>query len=144
MDDEKLGTTYVSFDELLAESDFIVVLIPLSENSYRLFGKEQFSKMKKTAYFINASRGAVVDTRALYEALVSKEIAYAALDVTDPEPIANHPLINLPNILITPHIGSATTETRTKMAELTVENLLAGLAGKQLPACVNEIKNYAK
>jgi glyoxylate reductase len=137
-DDVQLGTTYVSFEHLLGEADFIVVLIPLSANSRRLFGKEQFAKMKSSAYFINASRGAVVDTEALYEALTTQEIAYAALDVTDPEPLSDHPLISLPNILITPHIGSATIETRTAMSELTAENLLAGLARKRLPKCVNE------
>ena len=142
-DHDQLGATYVSFDQLLEEADFIVVLVPLSASSHHLFGKEQFAKMKSTAYFINAARGAIVDTEALYEALVNQEIAYAALDVTDPEPInPDHPLISLPNILITPHIGSATIETRTKMSELTVENLLAGLAKKSLPACVNDEVNY--
>lgn len=142
-DDDVLGIKYVSFDGLLEESDFVVVLVPLSASSRHLFGKEQFAKMKSTAYFINASRGGVVDTDALCEALVSQEIAYAALDVTDPEPInVDHPLLSLPNLLITPHIGSATIETRTKMAELTVDNLLAGLEGKPLPACVNNEVNY--
>jgi len=94
--------------------------------------------MKSTAYFINVSRGPVVDTDALLEALQTGEIAYAALDVTDPEPLPeDHPLLKLSNILVTPHIGSATIETRIAMAELTVDNLLAGLADKPLPACVN-------
>lgn len=142
-DEDRLGTTYVSFDQLLKESDFIVVLVPLSANNVGLFGKEEFAEMKSTAYFINASRGAVVDTQALYEALLNKKIAYAALDVTDPEPINfDHPLITLPNLLITPHLGSATIETRTKMAELTADNLLAGLAKKRLPKCVNDEVNY--
>jgi glyoxylate reductase len=133
-----LGIPYVTFEQLLTESDFIVVLVPLSEDSRKLFGKEEFVKMKPTAYFINASRGAVVDTEALYEALRTYEIAYAALDVTDPEPLSNHPLIELPNILITPHIGSATVETRTRMSELTVDNLIAGLTNRPLPSCVNK------
>jgi glyoxylate reductase len=142
-DHDQLGATYVRFNELLEESDFIVVLVPLSTSSYHQFSKEQFSQMKSTAYFINASRGAVVDTEALYEALVNKEIAYAALDVTDPEPLnIDHPLLTLPNVLITPHIGSATNETRTAMSELTADNLLAGLFRKRLPACVNEEVNY--
>lgn len=142
-DDEQTGAVYVSFDQLVAESDFIVVLVPLSTATRHLFGNEQFSKMKPTAYFINVARGAVVDTEALYNALSNNEIAYAALDVTDPEPInADHPLFTLRNILITPHIGSATVETRAKMAELTVENLLAGLEKKRLPECVNNEVNY--
>ncbi|WP_339235957.1 D-glycerate dehydrogenase [Oceanobacillus sp. FSL W7-1281] len=143
-ENEILGAKYVSFDGLLEQSDFVVVLVPLSDSSRQLFGKKQFSKMKSTSRFINASRGAVVDTEALYEALVNKEIAYAALDVTDPEPInTDHPIINLENILITPHIGSATHETRLAMATLTVDNVLAGLNGKKLPTCVNNSVNYS-
>ncbi|MCQ6273961.1 hypothetical protein JMM81_03080 [Bacillus sp. V3B] len=105
--------------------------------------KEQFSKMKTSAYFINTSRRGVVDSESLYEALVNQEIVYAALDVTDPEPInPDHPLLSLPNIFINPHIGSETVETRTKMAELIADNLLAGLTKKRLPQCVNDEVNY--
>ncbi|MHA6250762.1 2-hydroxyacid dehydrogenase [Oceanobacillus sp. CAU 1775] len=142
-ENEQLGASYVSFQTLLEESDFVVVLVPLSEQSKGLFGREEFSKMKPTSYFINASRGAIVDTDALYEALLNKEIAYAALDVTDPEPLSiDHPIMSLKNILITPHIGSATTETRMAMASLTVDNIVAGLNKKKLPSCVNESVNY--
>jgi glyoxylate reductase len=142
-DDDVLGTTYVSFYQLLEQSDFVVVLVPLTEQSCGLFSREQFAMMKSTAYLVNASRGPVVDTEALYEALKAKQIAYAALDVTDPEPIpADHPLLTLENVLITPHIGSATYETRNRMALLAAENLLAGLARKPLKTCVNEIVNY--
>ncbi|MBS4208147.1 D-glycerate dehydrogenase [Bacillus sp. FJAT-50079] len=141
--DEQLGATYVSFDELLKQSDCIVCLVPLSNQSRGMFGKEEFKKMKSTAYFINASRGPNVDQEALYEALKAGEIAYAALDVTDPEPLpGDHPLINLPNILITPHIGSATYETRERMALLAAENLLAGLSRRELPTCVNSEVNF--
>ncbi|MCG5103219.1 2-hydroxyacid dehydrogenase [Oceanobacillus alkalisoli] len=142
-ENEKIGAKYASFEGLLEESDFIIVLVPLSEQSRHLFGREEFSKMKPTSYFVNASRGAVVDTVALYEALVNKEIAYAALDVTDPEPInTDNPIMSLQNILITPHIGSATHETRMKMASLTIDNLLAGLNRKSLLTCVNSNVNY--
>jgi glyoxylate reductase len=138
-DDQQLGTTYVPFDELLQQSDCIVVLVPLTAQSRGMFGKEQFARMKPTAYFVNAARGPIVDTDALYEALKNGEIAYAALDVTDPEPLpADHPLLGLPNLLITPHIGSATHETRDRMARLAAENLLAGLAGQPLLTCVNK------
>lgn len=142
-DDEALGVQHAPFDSLLEQSDCIIVLIPLSAESRGMFGREQFAKMKPTAYFVNAARGPIVDTGALFEALTNKTIAYAALDVTDPEPLpGDHPLLTLPNILITPHIGSATTETRNRMANLTVDNLLAGLQGKPLPACVNSEHNY--
>lgn len=142
-DQEALNVEYRSFDELLAEADFIVVLTPLTAESRGMFGAKEFAKMKPTAYFVNAARGAVVDTQALYEALSERQIAYAALDVTDPEPLpADHPLLTLPNILIVPHIGSATTETRNKMAMLAAENLLLGLAGKPLVTCVNQQVNY--
>ncbi|KRE29825.1 2-hydroxyacid dehydrogenase [Paenibacillus sp. Soil522] len=142
-DDDQLGAKYVSFDGLLEEADCIVVLVPLSAQSKGMFGKQQFDRMKNTAYFVNASRGQVVQTDALYDALKQNKIAYAALDVTDPEPLpGDHPLLALPNILVTPHIGSATYETRNSMAMLAVDNLLAGLAEKPLPACVNSSVNY--
>ncbi len=142
-DEPQIGAVYRSFTELLTEADCIIVLTPLAAETRGLFGRKEFALMKKTAYFVNASRGAVVDTQALLEALETGKIAYAALDVTDPEPLpGNHPLLKLPNILIAPHIGSATVETRTAMAVLTADNLLAGLAGKPLPACVNRSVNY--
>jgi len=137
-DDEAIGATYQPFDALLNTADFIIVLAPLSEETRGLFGREQFQKMKSTAYFINVARGPIVDTDALVDALQTGKIAYAALDVTDPEPLpGDHPLLKLPNILITPHIGSATKETRIAMAQLTADNLLAGLSGQPLLACVN-------
>ncbi|MEK3912768.1 D-glycerate dehydrogenase [Paenibacillus sp. FSL H7-0331] len=137
-DDQLLEAQYVSFDALLEQADFIIVLVPLSNQSRGMFGKKEFAKMKSSAYFINASRGSIVDTEALYESLRTNQIAYAALDVTDPEPISgDHPLLSLPNILITPHVGSATYETRNRMANLAADNLLAGLRGEKLPACVN-------
>lgn len=142
-DEQALGAAYQPFDSLLAQADFVIVLTPLSAETRGLFGRAQFAKMKPTAYFINAARGQIVDTEALIEALASQKIAYAAMDVTDPEPLpGDHPLLRHSNLLITPHIGSATTETRVAMAQLTADNLLAGLAGKRLPACVNPDVNY--
>jgi len=137
-DDEDIGAQFVPLDQLLATSDAIVVLTPLTEETRGMFGEREFRMMKPTARFINVARGPIVQTDALVKALKEGWIAYAALDVTDPEPIpADHPLLQLPNVLITPHIGSATDETRDRMALLAAENLLAGLFGRPLPACVN-------
>ena len=135
---EENGAEYAGFEELLSQSDFVVVLTPLNAASRGLFNRQVFSRMKKTALFINAARGSVVETPALLEALEQGWIAGCALDVTDPEPIpADHPLLSMPNVFITPHIGSATQETRDSMALLAVENLLLGLDGKPLKTCVN-------
>jgi glyoxylate reductase len=117
--------------------------VPLSNESKGMFGEAEFKAMKSSAYFVNAARGGLVDTEALYEALKNEEIAYAALDVTDPEPLpADHKLLQLLNVLVTPHIGSATYETRNRMADLAVQNLLLGLEKKPLVTCVNEEVNY--
>ena len=135
---EEQGAEYAGFEELLAQADFVMVLTPLSEASRGLFNRQTFSRMKKTALFINAARGPVVDTDALVEALQNGWIGGCALDVTDPEPIpADHPLLAMPNVFITPHIGSATQETRDSMAMLAVENLMLGLEQKPLKTCVN-------
>jgi phosphoglycerate dehydrogenase-like enzyme len=127
-----------SFEEILRQSDFISLHMPLNAETRHLMSRKAFELMKAGAILVNASRGAVVDTDALYEALRDRRIAGAALDVTDPEPLPpDHPLYALPNCLIVPHIGSATWNTRRRMAELACENLLAGLQGKRLPYCVN-------
>ncbi|VBB05382.1 d-isomer specific 2-hydroxyacid dehydrogenases signature 3 [Lucifera butyrica] len=142
-DEAELGVKYASFDNLLTQADCILVLTPLSPATRGLFGWEQFGRMKSTAFFVNAARGPIVDTGALASALAANQIAYAVLDVTDPEPLpGDHPLLQLPNVLVTPHIGSATIETRTRMALLTADNLLAGLRNRPLPACVNPEVNY--
>lgn len=130
---------YVSFDELLSTADFILVALPLNENTKKMIGKAEFSKMKPTARFINVGRGQIVDTQALYEALKENEIAYAALDVVDPEPLpADHELLTLDNIVVFPHIGTNTVESREAMAMLAFDNLKAGLFGEKMPACVNK------
>ena len=142
-DEAALQARYVSFDELVEASDFIVLLLPLTKESAGLFNATVFAKMKPTAYLINAARGKIVDSAALYQALKSGQIAFAAMDVTDPEPLpVDHPLLTLPNILITPHIGSATTETRDAMARLAANNLLLGLRGNPLLACANQEANF--
>jgi glyoxylate reductase len=128
-----VGVRYVSFDELLAGSDYIVLTVPLTPQTRGLIGAAAFARMKPTAILINVSRGPVVDTDALTRALADRRIYAAAVDVTDPEPLPrDHPLLRLDNLTITPHLGSATEQTRQRMAEMSVENLLAGLAGRPL------------
>lgn len=136
--ERSIGAEYADLDVLLRESDFVTIHAALSEETYHLFGDRQFQLMKPEAILINAARGAIVDEDALYRALINSEIAGAALDVTEPEPIkSDSPLLKLDNVVIAPHIGSASYRTRSKMAELAAQNLLAGLQGSPLPHCVN-------
>ncbi len=135
---EEYGVAYVPLDKLLAESDFVTLHVALTEETEHLIGADQFRRMKPTAILVNASRGPVVVTDALVEALQSGEILAAALDVTDPEPLpADHPLVNMPNCIVVPHTASATVQTRDRMADLAARNLLAGLRGERPPASVN-------
>jgi glyoxylate reductase len=128
-----LGVRYVELDDLLAQSDFVMLSCPLTDQTCRLINAGALAKMKPTAILVNVSRGPVVDTAALTDALQRKQIYAAALDVTDPEPLPrDHPLLTLNNVVIAPHLGSATEQTRQKMAEISVENLLRGLAGQPL------------
>jgi glyoxylate reductase len=120
--------------ELLETADYVSLHTPLTPATRHLIGAPELARMKRTAYLINTSRGGVVDQVALREALVSGEIAGAALDVTDPEPLpADDPLLSAPNLLVVPHIGSATVRTRSRMADMAVDNLLAALAGSPMP-----------
>ena len=137
-DEGELGIEYAEFDTLLSSADFIMVLVPLTDKTRGLFGAAEFAKMKPSVRFINTSRGKVVDTMALYEALRDGKIAAAALDVVDPEPLPiDHPLLCLSNVTITPHIGTSTVETRDAMALLTAKNILAALADETMPAEVS-------
>jgi len=138
--DEEFGATYVdSLEEILERSDYISLHNPLTPETTNMMSTDQFKLMKKSAILINTTRGPVVDQDALYEALKSGEIAGAALDVTVPEPIpSDHPLLTLDNCLIMPHVASATGDTRMKMAMMSVENVLAGMAGDWPPYCVNQ------
>jgi glyoxylate reductase len=127
------GAERASLDRLLSESDFVVLTVPLSDETRGLIGHEQLRRMKSTAILVNVARGPVVDTAALTEALQQRWIYAAAVDVTDPEPLPRgHPLLSCDNLTIAPHLGSATQQTRQKMAEISVENLIRGLAGKNL------------
>ena len=142
-DDSLLMTTYVSLGKLLTTSDVILVMAPLTEETYHLIDAEAFEMMKETALFVNVGRGKIVDTDALVHALETGQIDYAALDVADPEPIgADHPLLKTGKCLVVPHIGSFTDRTRKEMAMLTANNLIAGVHGKPLLTCVNESVNY--
>lgn len=125
---------YRSLDDLLAESDFVTLNCPLTSETTNLISTAQFATMKRSAILINMARGGVVDTDALYEALSTERICGAGIDVTQPEPLPrNHPLLRLQNLVITPHLGSASDRTRRRMIEMTIENLRAGLAGRPLP-----------
>lgn len=129
----------VDLDTLLRESDFVCLNVALTDETRGLIGERELNLMKPTAILINAARGPVVQTDALYRALEAGTIAGAALDVTDPEPLPpDHPLIQLPNCLIVPHIASASIATRSKMATMAVANVLDGTRGKRPPNLVNE------
>jgi glyoxylate reductase len=133
-----LGAKRVDFDTLLRESDFISLHTDLNPQTRGMFGAEQFRKMKRTAVLVNTARGPLVDQKALAEALKAGTIFAAGLDVTDPEPPApDDPLLKLPNLVVAPHIASATVQTRDEMARICADNLLAGLRGEKLPAWVN-------
>jgi glyoxylate reductase len=136
--DPDVKATRVDFETLLEESDYISLHTPLTPDTRHLIDSEALSKMKPTAVLVNTSRGPVVDLEALYEALKSKRIFAAGLDVTEPEPLpVTHPLLTLNNVIIVPHIASASKVARDKMAWMAAKNLIAGLKGEHLPNCVN-------
>jgi glyoxylate reductase len=134
----EVGAELVPYDQLLAESDFVSLHVALNDDTYQMLGAREFECMKPTAILINAARGRVVDTDALYAALTTGQILAAGLDVTDPEPLpADHPLVGLPNCTIAPHIASATVQTRTAMAEMAAGNLAAFFRGESPEFIVN-------
>ncbi|OYW15040.1 MAG: D-glycerate dehydrogenase [Planctomycetales bacterium 12-60-4] len=135
--EQTLNAEYVPLEKLLADSDFVTLNCPLTPETKGLIGAEQLAQMKRTAILVNMARGGVVDHDALYHALTNGIIASAALDVTEPEPLPrNHPLLKLSNLVIAPHLGSASDKTRLRMQQMTVENLRAGLHGDPLPYAV--------
>lgn len=137
--EKELGTEYVNLDVLLRESDFVSVHVPLTEKTYHMLGKEEFNLMKKTVYLINNSRGSVLDEKALYNALKEGRIAGAGLDVFEQEPTPkDNPLLKLDSVVLAPHISSASHETRSRMAEMVAENLIAYFEGKVPPNLVNK------
>jgi len=138
-EEKAYGLEYVpDLYQMLSRADFVTVHVPLTAETRHMISSKEFAAMKKTAIFVNTSRGPVVDQKALYEALKSGQIFAAGLDVTEPEPILmDDPLLTLENITIAPHIASASVATRTKMANMAAANLLAGLKGVTPPNCVN-------
>ncbi len=138
-EEERLNAKYVSLEELLRESDIVTLHVPLTEETYHMIGEEQLKLMKKTAYLINTARGKVVDTKALIKALEEGWIAGAALDVFEVEPLPpDNPLTRFKNVVLAPHAASATVETRTKMAMLVADNLIAFYNGEIPPTLVNK------
>ncbi len=138
-EERELGLEYVpDLIELLARADFVTLHIALTGETHHLIGAAELAAMKPTAILVNTSRGPVVDQKALYQALRSGRIFAAALDVTEIEPVPpDEPLLTLDNVIITPHIASASVTTRTKMASMAAANLIAGLRGEMPPQCVN-------
>ncbi|ELY4301879.1 glyoxylate/hydroxypyruvate reductase GhrB [Cronobacter turicensis] len=134
----RFNARYCDLNTLLAESDFVCIILPLTDETHHMIGEEQFRKMKKSAIFINAGRGPVVDENALIAALQSGEIHAAGLDVFEQEPLSkDSPLLTLKNVVALPHIGSATHETRYNMAACAVDNLINALNGDVSQNCVN-------
>ena len=125
----------VDLEQLLEQADHVVICTRLDDSTLGLIGADELARMKPMSYLVNVARGPIVDTEALLEALRGGEIAGAALDVTDPEPLpGSHPLLELDNCLVVPHIASASVRTRNEMARLAIDNLVAGLEGRDLPA----------
>jgi glyoxylate reductase len=137
--EDLLDATYVSFDELLTQSDVISAHTNLSDETKGIFDQTAFKKMKNSALFINTARGAVHNEKDLIEAIQNKTIWGAGLDVTNPEPMdKNNPLLNLPNVCVLPHIGSATVETRDQMALMAARNIIAALNNQKMPQVINK------
>jgi glyoxylate reductase len=136
-EEDRLGARYAPLDELLQKSDFVSLHVPLTAQTTHLIGAEQLAAMKPTAYLINTARGPIVNEQALLEALQARRIAGAALDVYENEPALTPGLTLLDNTLLLPHVGSATLETRTRMAAMAAQNLIAGLSGQTPPNVVN-------
>ncbi len=139
-EERALNARYVAMETVLSEADFVSLHVPLTDQTRHLVGERELMTMKPTAFLINASRGPVVDEHALLTALRKKAIAGAGLDVYENEPVLTPGLADLKNVVLLPHVGSATLETRTKMAELAAENLLTGLKGDIPPNCLNCVR----
>jgi glyoxylate reductase len=135
--EQALGVRYADMETLLHQSDFVSVHVPLNRDTHHLIGSREFSAMKSSGYLINTSRGPVVDEAALLNALADNEIGGAGLDVYEHEPALTPGLEKLDNVILLPHMGSATQETRRRMGAMAVENLMSGLEGRMPPNCLN-------
>jgi glyoxylate reductase len=136
--EEELGVKYASLNELLTQSDFITLHVYLSDTTRHMISRDQLNLMKSTAILVNTSRGGIIDIDELYLALKNNKIRAAALDVFEPEPVPqDHPILKMNNLILTPHIASASEKTRYKMQDVAADNLIAGLKGEQLPYCAN-------
>lgn len=136
--EKELGAHFVDKKTLLSESDFITIHVPLVPQTIHYISKAELALMKPTAILINASRGPVVDEKALVEVLQERKIAGAGLDVYEREPEVEPALVQMKNVVLAPHIASASRETRLRMAMMAAENLVTGLAGGRPPSLVNE------
>jgi glyoxylate reductase len=136
-EEREAGLSYAPFEQLLAESDFVSMHAPLTPETRHLMGTREFALMKPTAFFINTARGAVVDEVALARALAERRIAGAGLDVFEHEPKVEPALLAMPNVALTPHLGSAVAELRETMANIVADNIVTILDGKQPPNCWN-------
>lgn len=136
-EEAELGVTYASFDDVLGRADFVSLHVAYTPETHHLLGESQLRKMKPTAHLINTTRGSVIDEKALVRALQAKTIAGAGLDVFEREPQLEEELYGMENVVLLPHLGSATIGTRTKMGRMAVENLLAVCSGQRPPNCVN-------
>jgi len=136
-EEQTFSLTYVSYEELLKQSDFISLHIPYSKETHHLIGTREFKQMKPTAMIVNTARGPIIDEKALVQALQEKTIAGAGLDVFEQEPAVEPELLTMENVVLLPHIGSASLQTRTRMAMMAAENIVAHARGKQPPNVVN-------
>jgi glyoxylate reductase len=136
-EEREAGLTYVPLDQLLRESDFVSLHSPLNKDTRHQIGARELRLMKKTAFIINTARGSIIDEAALINALAKKQIAGAGLDVFEHEPKIDKTLTKMPNVVLTPHLGSATPDVREAMAQIVADNIIAFLAGHKLPNCVN-------
>ena len=136
-EEREAGLIYVPFDELLRESDYVSIHSPLNAETWHQIGAREFGLMKKTAFIVNTARGPIIDEKAMVRALKSKKIAGVGLDVFEFEPKVSADLRKMKNVVLAPHLGSATVEVREEMASIVVDNIEALLAGKTPPGCVN-------
>ena len=136
-EEAELGVTYAAFDDVLARADFVSLHVAYSPETHHLIGDAALKRMKSSAFIVNTTRGSVIDEKALVRSLQAKTIAGAGLDVFEREPQMEEELYGMENVVLLPHLGSATIGTRTKMGLMAVENLLAGCAGQRPPNCVN-------